>query len=72
MNKTVWVAADVKSPDGRIWELLGIFETEVLACEACTARNHAVFPVELNQRAPDETMIAPNVRWPYYELHPST
>jgi hypothetical protein len=61
---TLWIAADVLSEDGRIWELIGVFESEALADAACTKPNHCIFPIELNERQPDESTIAPDVRWP--------
>lgn len=60
----LFVAADVKSEDGRVWELIGVFDSYALAREACTERNHGFFPVELNQRAPDQTTEAPGMVWP--------
>jgi hypothetical protein len=62
----VWVVADVKSPDGRVWELIGVFDSEVLADTACTMPNHAMFSTELNARLPEETTVAPDARYPRY------
>jgi len=60
----IWIVADVKSADGRVWELLGVFDSETLADDACTEWNHAYWPWEINRRAPDESTIASDVRYP--------
>lgn len=66
----LWIAADVLSEDGRVWELIGVFDSEALADAACTKANHCIFSIELNERLPDESTIAPDVRWPRLEESP--
>lgn len=36
------------------WDIMGVFETEAAAGAACTAWEHFVGPIALNQRLPDE------------------
>jgi hypothetical protein len=66
-ESTVWVACDVKSPDGKVFELIGVFDSEYKASAACTMSNHCYFPMTLNTIAPAETTVAPDVRWPILE-----
>lgn len=60
----IWIAADVKSPDGRVWEMIGAFDSSEKADAACTEGNHAYWSIELNAIAPKESTIALDVRWP--------
>lgn len=63
----LWIAADVKSEDGRIWELIGVFDSDEKANAACTQPNHCYWSELLNERQPDESTIAPDVRYPRHE-----
>jgi len=67
---TVWLAVDVLSEDGRTFEVLGVFDTEAGADAACTKWNHAMFPLTLNERLSDESVVAPGVRYPLSEERP--
>lgn len=60
----LWVAADVLSQDGRVWELIGVFDSEQRAEAACTKWNHCIFSAMLNERFPDETVIPADIRYP--------
>jgi hypothetical protein len=60
----LWIVADVKSEDGSVWELLGVFDSSEKAVAACTQWNHCVWSTELNQRMPDETHHAPDAHYP--------
>ena len=61
---TLWIVCDVKTEDGRSFDVLGVFDTQAGADSACTARNHCYFPVVLNERLPDESFIAPGCVYP--------
>jgi hypothetical protein len=63
----LWIVCDVKSEDGRTFELAGVFDTEAGANAACTAYNFCYFPITLNERLPDESSVAPGVRYPRAE-----
>jgi hypothetical protein len=67
---TVWIAADVKSDDGLVWELIGVFDSAEKAESACTEYNHAYFPIEMNLIAPKESTIVPDVKWPKLSQRP--
>jgi hypothetical protein len=64
---TLWIVCDVKSGDGRMFEIVGVFDTEAGADAACTAFNFCYFPVLLNEHLSDESHIAPGVRYPRAE-----
>lgn len=64
MSIRLWIAADVLSGDGRVWELIGVFDSEALADMACTQPNHCIFSVILNERLPDESVIPRDARYP--------
>ena len=60
----LWIVCDVKSDDGRVFEFVGVFDTEQAADNACTAINFCYFSAVLNERLSDESIIAPGVRYP--------
>lgn len=66
----VWIAADNKSDDGSVWELIGVFDSEDKANAACTKPNHCYWSAVMNERESDETTIAPDIRYPRFEEQP--
>jgi hypothetical protein len=62
----LWVVGQNKfeGPDGIVWELGGVFSTEALAVEACRSQEYFVFPVELNEQLPEESIVAPGCYYP--------
>jgi hypothetical protein len=52
----VWVVAQVKSDDGDIWELGGIFSTEEKALAACTEPNDCMWSVSMDEAIARETI----------------
>jgi hypothetical protein len=50
--------------DEAAWSLLGVFDTEEKAVNACRKRNHFVGKVGLNERLPDERMDWPGIYYP--------
>lgn len=64
---TLYIAADVKSEDGTVWEVIGVFESAALAAAACTALNHCYWSLTLNERQPDDSTVPPDVCYPRYE-----
>lgn len=69
MTDKLWVCGKIKSKDkwklSKSWEFIGVFNSEILARDACRNKYYFIAPVELNFIAPDET-----VEWPgaYYPL----
>lgn len=64
---TLWMAMDVKSEDGRVFEIIGVFDTPEQADAACIAWNHAFFSIVLNHNYGYEPVIPPDVRYPRFE-----
>lgn len=48
-----------------VWELVGVFDDESKAVDACTTRTHFVGPADLNVRQPDETVEWPGHYYPH-------
>jgi hypothetical protein len=46
-SKIVWLAGEYK--EEQQWEIIGIFETEYQANEACKTLNQFIGPIELNK-----------------------
>lgn len=65
MNKTVWVVGENIGSGG--WQLLGIFDDEQMAFDACTGKDNFYGSVPLNVRLSDEAEEWPNIRFPNYE-----
>lgn len=63
----LWAAIDVKSADGRMFEIIGIFDTESQADAACIEMNHSYFSMALNRNYGYESVVAPDVRYPRFE-----
>ncbi len=61
----LFVVADVKSEDGTLWELRGVYTDETLAVAACELPTDCVMPIEANATAPRETVV---VEKSYYPL----
>lgn len=70
-NAKLWVAADVKSEDGSVWELIGVFSTKRRAAAACTKWNHCCYSTRLNTRWPEKTTIGPDVFYPLGHTRPA-
>lgn len=60
----VYVVADVKSADGTVWELRGVFSTEAKAVAACELTTDCVMPIEMDAIAPRETTVLPEAYYP--------
>lgn len=61
---TLWIVADVKSEDGRIWEFVGVFDSEAGARAACARWHFCYWPAVLNERLPDESAVHPDTVYP--------
>ena len=55
-TRMVWVMGQVKSQDGSVWELGGVFSTEDKAVAACAGAEDCVWPVALDEVLPRETV----------------
>ncbi|MFJ8555299.1 hypothetical protein [Streptomyces sp. NPDC093676] len=68
MAETVWVVAQVKSFNAEgwalDWDLGGIYTTEDAARSACTQPGDSMWPVQLNQPLPRETVEPPGLEYP--------
>lgn len=72
---TVWIFGRVNDepkegePEfSRNWELMGVFTTEEKTVEATTQHNDLIWPLELDERLPDETIEPPGA---YFPRHPA-
>ncbi len=65
----LWICGLVKkeTPDGPIWEFVGIFDSENLAAKACKGMFYFIAQVGLNEVQPTEIVEFKNVRWPRLE-----
>ena len=59
-----WIAAQAKSDGGKIWELLGVYDSEKKAVQACTEWWDCVAPVELNKTFPHESIVWKGLYYP--------
>jgi len=55
-NKVMWLAGQHIREDGLDWEVMGLFETEQLAFDACINWRQFIGPLEVNKRLPDEAI----------------
>lgn len=46
------------------WELIGVFTTRRRAINACTRSIDFIFPITVNEKAPEKTVEAEDVEWP--------
>jgi hypothetical protein len=53
----VWVVVQVKSDDGSVFEIGGIYSTEALALAACTERTDCMWPVTVDLDLGRETTV---------------
>lgn len=62
IKEIVWVVGEVIDNNnlGSIWEIIGIFNDEKDAIEACTQWNHFIGPIPMNTRLP----ISRSTDWP--------
>ena len=60
----LWVVADVKSEDGTVWELRGVYTSVELAEAACPTAWFCIMPVEANVSAPLQTTQCPGAYYP--------
>ena len=68
----LWICGEfiTDTPDGVVWSIEGIFDTEDKALAACTTDFHFVAPVELNEVAPEGRHIMPGSYYPLLESPP--
>lgn len=57
MTDRVWVVVQVKTVDGRTFEIGGIYTTEALALAACTEPTDAMFALQLDTDYGRETTL---------------
>jgi len=55
---------DIECNDGGIWELVGVYDNEQKAVDACLDWRHFVGPVELNYTCPQEKTDWPGFYYP--------
>ncbi|MFI7448092.1 hypothetical protein ACIBQX_11390 [Nonomuraea sp. NPDC049714] len=53
---SLWIMGQVKSQDGSLWELGGVFSSREKAVAACVEPTDCVWPVVLDEVAPRETV----------------
>jgi len=71
--RTVWIVSEprAETPQGCVWDLVGIFTSHEKAVKACTKRHHVVSPLPLDVRLPDETVTVKQSYRPLVEAAPS-
>ena len=55
-NRTIYVAGHYPPGESAAWELMGLFDAEADAIEACTTDRHFYGAVPANTRLPDESV----------------
>ena len=55
-GEVVWVAGQVLNFTSGAWEIIGVFNTEQKAIEACVGLNDFVGPLKLNEIAPRQSV----------------
>ena len=70
MSDVVWVVGQARQPDGwkGLWELRGVYSSELLAVEACDDRECFVGAVRLDATAPKGTTEWPGAYYPRTEV----
>ncbi len=51
-QRQLWVMGQVKSADGNVWELGGVFSSEEKAVAACVEPTDCVWPIALDEIQP--------------------
>lgn len=64
MNTELWLVG--KYTTFEPWELIGVFDSEEKAVNACVKDNYFVGPVTLNVAFPDEPVEWPGCYYPSY------
>jgi len=54
MSDEVWV---VTRPKSASWDLMGVFSTEQKAVAACTSEIDFIWPMKIDEKAPEETVV---------------
>lgn len=67
-NQKYLVGRVLSSLEPQAWEFCGVFDREFDAIEACYDENCFYASIEINEKAPRETMEFPNAKFPK-ELH---
>ena len=70
---TLWIVGEWRSGEtcNSVWDLVGVFSSEVKAVAACVRTDHFLYPVELDAVAPDETCVPPGFRYPLEDRAPA-
>lgn len=63
-HPTVWVLGQVKSQDGSVWEIGGVFSTREKAVAACSDPWDCVFPMKLDEVLSRETVESDDLVYP--------
>lgn len=56
-----------ETPEGRVWNIEGVFSTQALAEGACVQRENFVGPLDLDERLPVETVPWKDAYFPLAE-----
>lgn len=68
MDKTqVWICGRLTSGQGgreAPWDLQGVFSIEKLADDACRDGSYFIFPVNMDEQLPHESVCPPGGRYP--------
>lgn len=65
-SPTLWLVGRGEA-NSREWALIGVFEDEQVAREACVTDWHFVGPIILNERLPEEPQDWPGSYYPLYQ-----
>lgn len=62
-NSKLWIAGRVID-EGGLWEILGVYDCEILADQACHDSSCFIGPIILNRKMPVETIEWPDLYYP--------